>query len=137
MTIERRERTAGFGRADGPIAAPPARRRAPSLSSRLVPVLLTLVGLAIVVITQAVRRGVIVGVEVTSMAYVFGGVLIVLGIMGVGRRAEPEVDPAPAKAGPPLESGRDPGEADEEADLRETLRRLREERARDRDSRGN
>ncbi len=86
------------------------------------PMLMAFLGFAIVVATQAAERGLLTGVTIGPMAYVFGGVLIVLGVMGIGRSET--VDPETDDDGPIRESGRDADEADEEARLRETLREM-------------
>lgn len=87
------------------------------------PMLFAFLGFAIVVATQAAERGLLTGVTIGPMAYVFGGVLIVLGLLGVGRSETSE--PATGEGdGPIRESGRAADEADEEARLRETLREI-------------
>lgn len=106
---------------------PPIERRRVSTSSRAVPMLMAFVGMAIVVATQAAQRGLLTGVEIGPMAYVVGGVLIVLGVLGVGRGESGAPDATGTGAGddgPIRESGRDAEEADEEARLRETLREI-------------
>ncbi|MBV5266442.1 hypothetical protein [Pinisolibacter aquiterrae] len=132
MADEERKRPGLFA---SPSSTPGERRPFPSASSRAVPVAMTLIGAAIIMVTQAVQRGLIVGVEVSSPAYVVGGVLIVLGVMGIGRREEapPELPSARNKSGPIAESGREPGDPDEVEVLRETLRQIQEGRARQRE----
>lgn len=99
----------------------------PSAAGRAVPMLVTFLGVLIVATTQAVERGIVGGIGLDRTAYVFGGVLIVLGIVGLGRRTE-EAEAPPAADGPIRESGREAGEADERERLEETLRAIERER---------
>lgn len=114
-------------RRGGPSEKPEAPRRRPSAASRAVPMLVTFLGVVLIIVTQAVERGILTGVPVDRTAYVFGGVLVVLGIVGLGR-GDDDAAEEPAETGPIRESGRDPNEADELARLQETLRSIEQER---------
>lgn len=130
---------AGTSAGTGPKSAiGTAAARRPSGSSRAIPVVMAFVGVAIVVVTQAVQRGIVTGVTAEWPAYLVGGVLIVLGVLGFGRGDDGEAatDDVGTSGGPVRESGRDPSEADEAEILRETLRRIRAEQSRQRDDGG-
>jgi hypothetical protein len=101
------------------------------MSSRVVPIVMTFLGVVVVAVTQAAERGIVTGIAVEWPAYLVGGVLIVLGLLGVGRSEEAAASPPPkaSEAGPIRESGRDDDEdLDEEARLRALIARIELER---------
>ncbi|NLH79510.1 MAG: hypothetical protein GX458_01525 [Phyllobacteriaceae bacterium] len=90
------------------------------------PIVITFVGVVVVTLTQAVQRGLVTGVKVDWPAYLVGGVLIVLGIVGIGRR---ESEPTPTNEdGPVEESGLAPSDVDELERMNETLRHIQRAR---------
>ncbi len=115
---------------DSPLTA--ASRRSsdasepPSISSRLVPMAITFVGVLVVVLTQAVQRGLVTGVKVEWPAYLLGGVMIVLGIAGLGRRESGKTPPREDE--PTRESGLEPSDVDELERMNETLRHIQRAR---------
>jgi len=121
------------GQTDPSSRGAPAENRRPSISSRVVPVVMTALGVVIVAATQAVQRGILTGVAIDWPAYIFGGVLIVLGLIGVGR-GDGEASPIDPRADADRDDvsfeGRTPfeGKADEKAELRALLERIERER---------
>ena len=79
---------------------------------RALPMLMTLVGFGVVIVTQAAQRGLITGIAVEWPAYIVGGVLILIGIRGL-RGADPD---DPPEQGPIRESGYGPRDLVEDDD---------------------
>lgn len=105
----------------------PATPGRPSASARAIPLVMTFLGVVIVAAAQAAQRGFLTGVTIEWPAYIVGGVLIVLGVVGVGHREE-SAPPAEPETGPIRESGFDGSEPDEETRLRAILEKIERER---------
>lgn len=116
-------------RPGGPIEPAPRGTRPsvgrPSASSRALPIVMTFAGVVIVGATQAVERGILTGVAIDWPAYIVGGVLIVLGLVGVGRS---EAEPSPTDDPTRDEMSDADAPPDEKAELRNLLERIERER---------
>lgn len=114
MVIERRGGATGTTGVGGRLAGDPARRdgaRTPPASARALPMIMAFLGILVIVLTQAVERGLVTGVTVEWPAYVVGAVMILFGIAGA-RRGASGPDPVVPDEGPIVESGHDPNEID-------------------------
>lgn len=113
-----------LGGTTDPLRGAPVEAGRPSTSGRVVPVVMTALGVVIVAATQAVQRGILTGVAIDWPAYILGGVLILLGLIGVGR-SESE---ASSSLDPGVDADRGDEKAEKEAELRALLDRIERER---------
>ncbi|MER2604634.1 MAG: hypothetical protein ABTQ29_02275 [Siculibacillus sp.] len=87
--------------------------------TRPLPAIALMLGFAVIVLTQSVQRGLITGIDVDWQAYIVGGVMMVVGLVGLrGEKPAP-----PSTIGPLRESGLEPEEADAEIRFQEDVRK--------------